>query len=1583
MKIFGRKLTSIALLIAILFSFSLPAYASGVNLEPVEGISLWPTNVEVDGIIDTEVAYSGDCSYKIVNHTATGPMKYFILCWQAELEAGKTYVVGGEFKADGCSNVRMTLTGGEEISVSGAFGSTYDWKHAEVEVSPESSGVFQVYVQLLDKGTMWFDDLFIKEKGSNYNFVENGGFELKSREPEKTDDSNETIVGEAGEANVGTFKDYEDYQAQRDSLKAQKSFKVSDMEKFNNIGSVPLYRADGITTDASGDGWDKYAPFVMTLDRVHYVDYMNQGNDIFGEIKTAYDKDNFYIHAVVNDDKFYPLPGTDNYWKGDGVQITFSQNNVFGNEIGVAWNDDDGAPKVYSSYISGEKLDAIKAAMQITEGRQVYDVVVPWDSVFEKGRPERFQFNMCFNDNDDGTNRHDCIEIEPGILLGKAAKGCPIMFLQDDGKWLAWTEAETAGNQNSDIPGVCYLVNLSDEEKVFTIKSEILGLDENVTVPAQTGAHYDYNYRAESSGIYNYDITIASGEKSITDTYQVTVSYPEGTPEEAEELLANVKTWSAELDELYAKVQAKGYTAQYEYVDVYTMRLFIDRVAQDIGKGLYYRIGYWKETLGNLYINTKAELEKIISGEKVPVSAPVYQNSRYTTDGTVIYADTTWDGVTENRPVFFWGALAHYPLIDNAIEDMPNIGSNCVVFEYTVGTAIRDASSVNFWNNAWTSGSYAGVAERSNEEAYEGDWSFKINMTTDMAPNSYRHMHLVMNDLKPETNYTLKFYGKAVEVGSLKWGVGSTSKSISGSSDWTEYTASFKTGPEETSKSAEFIMDSKSTGFYFDNIELFETGSAENLLADREWDFEIAPEVQAEFDEKGYYINPIPLDTTRLEACEENNLSVGLLLSVAHNLPQFIYDRFPETWLRSNGFNTSSFGNDKYREIVEAYLRYMMEGIKDFTCVNYIDIANEVQMNSWSNTAYYLPRFKNWLKNKYGTVEAMNAATGTTYASFDDVKWPNGVNTEEPLSQEYDMYNDWELADFHRFCANIIHEYYPDMMVWTKIMDFTGEYGDIHMYAYYSNGTGLDAHSDVFNANGCDAYNYLDWDKGRLTKSMWYDYMVGTNEAPVFNGEDHVIKDSSFNYDSNQAYWVATDLWQGAVHYRGQTDLWLWDSREDEGITKGSLKCRPDVISETGKAGLDMNRLSYELAAIQKEKREVGMLYSDPSGLMNTSYPGCQYYAYEAAVYSGQKVNFISERQIERIHDTSVLILAQTTNVEPKTLAEIKKYIENGGKVVIIGENSLKKDWHHRENDSETVNFIYSNASFVDCESDRFKKGMTKGSTEDIYRAVNDAIEEAGIQTVKLVDAKTLEEVYDVEYESTMYDGKLIINVVNYGEKPQTLKVMVNGKDISGFTELRSGSNVDGDITCEYLKPILLSKEWDGTCFMDVIGSWAEESIDALYKKGLVSGTSATRFTPNRQITRAEFLALLMRAAGFDGKYRNQIEDVSVDAWYADNVAAALSEGIITAEAFRPNDIITREEMAELAVKVLEKKNGAVSAEESEFVDSEDIYYKDAVASAAEMGIISGFEDGSFRPKDGLTRAQAASVIQRFTEKFN
>ena len=666
MKIFGRKLTAIASLISLLSSFSFTVHSAGVNLERVEGINLWPTNVEVDGIVDTEVKHSGNCSYKVVNHTPNGPMQYFILAWSAKVEAGKTYVVGGEFKAENAKSVNMNLTGGEKISITGPFGKTYDWKHAEVEVVPEASGKLEVQIQLLDSGTMWFDNLFIREKDSNVNLIKNGDFEVKEIAPpeeEAEDEPKHEIIGEAGEMVIGGWKTAEEYQNQLARLLAEQSFKLSDAKKFNNTGVVPMYRAtEDVTHDASGLGWDNYKPFVMTIPTTNYVDYTNIGSDINGEVKVAFDDNNFYVHAVINDDKFFPLVGDNSYWRGDGIQMTFtpssSATSGIGCEVGAAWNPTTKNGEIYSVYHDAEGIEKMTANMAVNEGRQVYDIILPWEVLFDDGKPERFKFNICFNDNDDGAERHDCMEISDGILIGKSSEKCPELELMENDKyWYTWFNSGKSVNSGTDLPGNIWIANESEENKMFTVTSAECNLNKEIVIPPGTGVNVKYSFKAEKAGAYEYHISVKSEDKERKFTKAVNVSYPEADKEYALQLIEDCKKWSAEINELVAKAEAMGKNPQYEKISAFVLEDFAyDRMPQDTSS-IYYRQVYWRETLTEIYEDTKADLEAIIAGEKEPLTAPTYKTSDLKIKGTMFYADTVWDGVEEERPVILFSQV--------------------------------------------------------------------------------------------------------------------------------------------------------------------------------------------------------------------------------------------------------------------------------------------------------------------------------------------------------------------------------------------------------------------------------------------------------------------------------------------------------------------------------------------------------------------------------------------------------------------------------------------------------------------------------------------------------------------------------------------------------------------------------------------------------------------------------------------------------------------------------------------------------------------------------------------------------------
>ncbi|MDY4976758.1 MAG: S-layer homology domain-containing protein, partial [Clostridia bacterium] len=113
--------------------------------------------------------------------------------------------------------------------------------------------------------------------------------------------------------------------------------------------------------------------------------------------------------------------------------------------------------------------------------------------------------------------------------------------------------------------------------------------------------------------------------------------------------------------------------------------------------------------------------------------------------------------------------------------------------------------------------------------------------------------------------------------------------------------------------------------------------------------------------------------------------------------------------------------------------------------------------------------------------------------------------------------------------------------------------------------------------------------------------------------------------------------------------------------------------------------------------------------------------------------------------------------------------------------------------------------------------------------------------------------------------------------------------------------------------------------FQDIAGHWAENDINEMANQGIVSGVTDTTFEPDREITRAEFAALIARALKIS--YENEesvFRDVAAPSWYAKEVNAAAAAGLISGYDgfFRPEDSITREEMAVIIVKAYQLRGG-------------------------------------------------------------
>ena len=180
--------------------------------------------------------------------------------------------------------------------------------------------------------------------------------------------------------------------------------------------------------------------------------------------------------------------------------------------------------------------------------------------------------------------------------------------------------------------------------------------------------------------------------------------------------------------------------------------------------------------------------------------------------------------------------------------------------------------------------------------------------------------------------------------------------------------------------------------------------------------------------------------------------------------------------------------------------------------------------------------------------------------------------------------------------------------------------------------------------------------------------------------------------------------------------------------------------------------------------------------------------------------------------------------------------------------------------------------------------------------------------------------------------------------------------------------------------------EQEPDSFADAKGHWAEEAIQFVTEKGIFSGTDKG-FEPELIMTRAMLVTTVYRLEGSPAAGTHNFTDVSESAWYNNAVAWASQNGIVAGYGngeFGVNDPVTREQFATILWRYAKYKGMDVSVGENtnilSYEDAFDIseYAFAPLQWACGEGIIGGKPGGFLDPQGGATRAQAATIFERF-----
>jgi len=162
----------------------------------------------------------------------------------------------------------------------------------------------------------------------------------------------------------------------------------------------------------------------------------------------------------------------------------------------------------------------------------------------------------------------------------------------------------------------------------------------------------------------------------------------------------------------------------------------------------------------------------------------------------------------------------------------------------------------------------------------------------------------------------------------------------------------------------------------------------------------------------------------------------------------------------------------------------------------------------------------------------------------------------------------------------------------------------------------------------------------------------------------------------------------------------------------------------------------------------------------------------------------------------------------------------------------------------------------------------------------------------------------------------------------------------------------------------------------DVSGHWAEADIQRLVQSGVVNGYPDGSFKPDAPITRAEFTAMLVRAFKLTAETGTSFADTA-GHWCEDAIGAAASLGVVEgydSGTFGPDDPITREQLAVMLVRAMELDLVTGS---TGFADDSSIseWARGFVAAAVEAGILAGYPDNTVRPQGTATRAECLTAV--------
>lgn len=543
--------------------------------------------------------------------------------------------------------------------------------------------------------------------------------------------------------------------------------------------------------------------------------------------------------------------------------------------------------------------------------------------------------------------------------------------------------------------------------------------------------------------------------------------------------------------------------------------------------------------------------------------------------------------------------------------------------------------------------------------------------------------------------------------------------------------------------------------------------------------------IQIEFGPNSVFPNegivsdaPIRETLSVLDRAAKAGVAVNLLIS-PHYFPQWMLDKYPHLRKRRIGFLQFCLHAPESQDLLKRYIAIIIPPLKDHPALHSICLTNE-PVNIEEQCEFALRDWHNWLRKRHGDIQTLNRRWGTNFVRFEDISLPNPLSQSlipSPQSLDFFRFNQEWFANWHKMLADAIKAIAPNLpvhakaMSWTMLNDGDVVYGvDAELFASFSDINGNDSANLYSHGVG-------EFAQGWLLNAMAYDLQRSVKEAPVFNSENHLIPDRETRYVPPEH--VRAVLWQGAVHGQSATTIWVWERTFDpKSDFAGSIMHRPACAEVVGLTCLDLNRLAEEVTALQKAPAQVLLLHSISSLVWDGGrYTDCRNKLYTALTFTGVKIGFVTERQLERgkVPDAPVLFLPNIVHLSDEAFETLKRY---KGRIVLVGSDELlsrneygiaRKIGHETWGKLERIEFEYG-----------------KTSWQNLWQVLLEKLKSWGVKPlVEVRDDKGMP-IWGVAWRCAETPYGIIVNLCNYRHDTVRVTLWQNSKRVKGIDLLSS-----------------------------------------------------------------------------------------------------------------------------------------------------------------------------------------------------